>query len=51
MGKNVLTAVAMGIGSIATLATAAAFLGGFWWGPDLLANYRWQPRAQRQMHS
>jgi endonuclease/exonuclease/phosphatase (EEP) superfamily protein YafD len=42
MAKKVLAAIAMGIGIIAALATVAAFLGGFWWGFDLLANYRWQ---------
>ena len=42
MVRNVLASVAMAIGGIATLATVAAFFGGFWWGFDLLANYRWQ---------
>jgi hypothetical protein len=42
MPKKVLAAIAMSIGVIAALATVAAFFGGFWWGFDLLANYRWQ---------
>jgi endonuclease/exonuclease/phosphatase (EEP) superfamily protein YafD len=42
MPKKVLAAIAMIIGGIAALATVAAFFGGFWWGFDLLANYRWQ---------
>jgi hypothetical protein len=42
MIRKVIAAVAMIMGSIATLATVAAFFGGFWWGLDLLANYRWQ---------
>jgi endonuclease/exonuclease/phosphatase (EEP) superfamily protein YafD len=42
MAKKVLAAIAMLIGGIAVLATVGAFFGGFWWGFDLLANYRWQ---------
>jgi len=29
------------LGTIATLATLAAFFGDIWWGFDLAANYRW----------
>jgi len=29
------------VGTIATLATIAAFFGDLWWGFDLAANYRW----------
>ena len=42
MVRKVLASVAMAIGGIASLATVAAFFGSFWWGFDLLANYRWQ---------
>lgn len=42
MVTKLVAAVALGIGSVATIATAAAFFGGIWWGLDLLANYRWQ---------
>ncbi|MEN8237989.1 MAG: hypothetical protein ABFR53_02180 [Actinomycetota bacterium] len=42
MVKKALAAFAMVTGTIATLATVAAFFGSLWWGFDLLANYRWQ---------
>jgi endonuclease/exonuclease/phosphatase (EEP) superfamily protein YafD len=38
-----LTAVAaIALGGAASVATVLAFFGGFWWGFDLIANYRWQ---------
>jgi hypothetical protein len=40
--KKAIAAIALMAGSIATVASAMAFFGSFWWVFDLLANYRWQ---------
>jgi hypothetical protein len=40
--SKVFATVAMIVGGIAALATAGSFFRGFWWGLDLVANFRWQ---------